>query len=401
MEHRLTFLLAIYHVINQFPSVAAARVKCNQVCNCSSNDKINEIITCPGVEILKLYDDILRVYLTIKCQQPHDELSTVINDLSIPVDIFYIHIVHIEGCTLPNSSLSYLLGSIGVTYFPNLVISSCSGSLQSKHFEKLNEVDDLKVVLSDLGVLPVDTFAGLTNLRSLEIVLCSFKLENDMFRCNKKLEMISLDSNNVSEISFDVFNDTSSLRFINITGVRNTSLLFDHSKQYVVPALSELRLESVSLKNKQVHVLGSVDGQGEIPSPERTTTGLPIQLREIIFRGSTRFQLTLKDNTKNNFLLQPRYFADLPNLNTVKIVANNLKFVPEDVFSKSTNIHWVDLSNNLISTFQENTFSDLESLEHLDLNFNRITYLPAGLFSSAKKLWSLDVSYNLLKNIEP
>lgn len=374
MKHQLTLLLGICNVINQFPSVATAGVKCNKICNCSSNDEINEIITCPGVKIIILYD---KYDLTIKCQQPHDELSTVINDLSIPAGRYVT--VNIKGCTLPNLSLSDLLGSIGVTNFPTLVITS-----------------------SDLGDLTVETFAGLTNLTSLNIRFSSFKLENDMFRCNEKLHMISLDTNNVSEISFDVFNNTSSLWSIKIYGgVRNTSLLFDHSKQYVVPALAELRLESVSLKNKLVHVLGSVDVQGEIPSPERTTTSLPIQLREIILQGTPIFQIVLNDNTKNNFLLQSRYFSDLHNLNRVEFVANNLKFVPEDAFSKCTNIFWVDLNNNLIDSFQENTFSDLESLAHLDVSFNRITYLPEGLFSSTKQLRRLDVSYNLLIHIEP
>lgn len=391
MKH-LIWLLLICHVINWIPSVATAVViKCSKVCNCSSRTTI----TCsPGVEII-LTDEIDFI---IRCQQPHANLSSVFNGLYI-FDVRHSS-VKMEGCSLPDSSLSDLMGSIVVTGFYTLRIDSYSGSLQRKHFENLDKVESLEVYRSDLGVLPVDTFKGLANLKNLSISLSSFNLTKNMFRCNTNPFMIILSTNNVSEVSFDSFNSSSGLYSLSITGVNNTSVVFDKSNQYVT-ALSYLGLESIRI-NTKLNDLGRSEGESKPPLTERTTNALPIiQLREIILQGSETFELVIGYNTANTFLLQPRCFADLPNLDTIQLVANNIELVPEDAFSKSINIVSVFMSRNLINTFHENTFSDLEQLEDLDVSHNRISHLPEGLFSRTKKLRVLDVSYNLLQHIEP
>lgn len=391
MKH-LTWLLLIFHVFNWIPSVATAEIKnCSEVCNCSSKAKI---CCSPGVEIIFTSE----IDFIIRCQQPHANLSSVFNGLYI-FDVQHSS-VKIEGCSLPDSSLSDLLGSSGVTGFYTLRIDSYSGSLQRKHFENLNNVYHLEVNRSDLGILPVDTFKGLTHLNNLLLSLSSFKLTKNMFRSNTNPFNLFLSRNNISEVNFDAFNGSSGLRSLSITGVNNTSVIFDTSNQYDT-VLSYLGLESVRI-NTKLNDFGGSGGESGPSLPERTTNALLIvQLREIILNSMQTFELVIQGNAANAFLLQPRCFADLPNLDTIQLVANNIEFVPVDAFSKSINIIKVFLSNNLINTFHEDTFSDLKHLEYLFLSENRISHLPEGLFSRTKKLKALDVSYNLLQHIEP
>lgn len=392
MKH-LTFLLAIYQVINWIPFVTTAKVThCSEVCNCPPN----KTITCSsGVEIV--WSDMMD--FIIHCQHLHANLSSVFTGLYIITDRYSW--VKIIGCSLPNASLSDLLGSIGVTVFDRLAIFSYSGSLQKKHFENFDQLYMLYLSGNNLGILPVDTFEGLKSLEELKIELSSFELPNmPMFSFSTRSLKIILIANNISEVGFDVFNNSSGLHSLTIVGVNNTCVIFDKSRQYIIPALKELWFQSVRL-NTQLHVLGKADGPGKPPLPKRTTTTLPIQLREIILQGAKTFKLVLIVFTTNSSSLQSRCFAGLPNLDTVHLSDIKLKYMPQDAFSKSVNIRMLSLSKNRINTLHENTFSDLKRLKSLDISSNRISHLPKGLFSRTKNLRQLIMSHNLLQHIEP
>lgn len=197
-----------------------------------------------------------------------------------------------------------------------------------------------------------------------------------------------------------MFNNMRRLDRLDIYGTSNTSVIFDESKKYILPSLGYLSLQSIRL-NTQLHVLRSPLDKSKLSMVENITTALSTLLRDLTLQSKKKITLVLNNNTASAFLLQPRCFADLLNLDSVELTASNLKIVPEDAFSNSSNITTVNLNSNLISSFEPNTFSDLKRLVSLSISNNQISYLPEGLFSKTKSLKSLKIDHNLLKHIEP
>lgn len=401
----LTLLLAILHLTSQLPSAASVDVQCNVVCNCTvTPEKDHANITCPQDSDITLEHRFQGTYknghvnVIVRCQQPHADLSSIFTDINIFANR-HSTTVKIRGCTLPNTSLSDFLASIGVRDFEELFITSYSGSLQRKYFESLDTVRQLNIAQSDLGDFPVDIFAGLKSMTELKIEFSSFKLTEGMFRFTPKLESLHFDRHFISEVSFDVFNNLTRLEALIIEGANNTFITFDETRRYIAPSLSYLNLESIGIKTLS-HVLERTLNKNELSSVEYIGVDLSKQIRYLL--QSTKIAgLKLTNITASRVLLQHWCFADLFNLNEIFLPANNLKFVPEDAFSNSEKIGVLDLSDNLINTFEENLFSNLGRLRYLNARNNKIFHLPEGLFFGTKSLTSLDLSHNLLEHIEP
>lgn len=198
----LTFLLVLIHLNNQFPWIASVHVTRNKLCNSTQILRKKSTVSCSsGVEMtLTEYGEA--VAIIIKCQQEDANLSSVLDGLKV-IATEYSQVT-LEACSLFNSSLSDLLASIGVRDFGKLNITLYSGILQKKHFRNLDKVFDLKIARSDLGVLPVDFFEGLRNLKYIKIEFSSFQLTKGIFLYTPILEKVILNRNNVTEVSFDV-----------------------------------------------------------------------------------------------------------------------------------------------------------------------------------------------------
>lgn len=118
----------------------------------------------------------------IRCLRPQADLS-VVSGVLLPPNI---KTVKIEGCPLPNSSLSEFLDSIKVHSYVWLYLTSYNGSLSRKHFEDLDKIRILNISLNDLGDFSVDIFEELTNLKELTIHFSPFSIKKGIFRSNTK-----------------------------------------------------------------------------------------------------------------------------------------------------------------------------------------------------------------------
>lgn len=199
--------------------------------------------------------------------------------------------MEIKGCSLPDSSVSDLLGSIGVRDFDTLHITSYSGSLHRKHFENLDKVQYLTLAQSNFGVLPIDTFKGLTGLLELKIMLSSFNLTKGIFQYSPQLFYVYLDRNSISEISFDVFNDIKILNHLEIIGANNTFIVIDESKQYIAPTFDHFILNSVIIKTIPL-VVDSAHNRSKLSSGENIAAYLPKKVREILGKSNLHWQRT-------------------------------------------------------------------------------------------------------------
>lgn len=402
----LVLLLALFYFYSQISfEVTCLDVECNSspmlVVPPKHRFELTTIITCSSNVVITLTEINHRDFgynsteVTITCNKSQTDLS-VLTGLNITASLYSL--VEIKGCSLPDSSVSDLLSSIGVRDFRTLHITSYNGSLRRKHFENLDKVQYLTLAQSNFGVLPIDTFKGLTGLWNLKIMFSSFNLTKGIFQYSPNLFYIYLDRNSISEVSFDVFNDTKILHHLEIIGANNTSIVYDESKQYIAPTFIDFILNSVIIKTIPL-VVDSAHNRSKLSTGENIAAYLPTKVREIL--GNTwHVELTLAKDTTTNLLLQS-CFSDLYALQEIDLSANNIKFVPEDTFSKSRSIKILVLSDNLINTFEENTFSDLGILKTLDISINKLSYLPERLFSRTISLFDLNLSRNLLQHIEP
>jgi len=75
---------------------------------------------------------------------------------------------------------------------------------------------------------------------------------------------------------------------------------------------------------------------------------------------------------------------------------NGLEDLPENLFSKFTNLTFLDLSNNNFSGFKDGLFKGLGKLQRLRLNKNQLEVLSEDLFEDLRSLISLDLDKNNL-----
>lgn len=328
----------------------------------------------------------------IRCHRPEADQS-LLSDLRIPS---VIERVKIEGCSLPNSSFSVLLNSMGVHKISGIFLTSYSGRLQRNHFESLEKIRILNISQNNLGDFSVDIFEKLTNLEKLTIHFSYFSIKKGIFRSNTKPAWAS---DSISEISFDVFDNLTKLSYLEIVGDTKSSIIFDETEQFITPPLEYIIIKSVIIK-PQLYTLGRAYEQSKLHLDDNTTALLPKRLQEIL-QSTKMVEIVLNDITTNTLQLQPACFANLTSLQYLTLSGNHLKFVPEDSFSKSINIIKLDLNNNFISSFEPNTFLDLRNLIILIISNNQISHLPEELFYNTTSLITLDLSDNLLEHIEP
>ncbi|XP_036379745.1 relaxin receptor 2a [Megalops cyprinoides] len=89
------------------------------------------------------------------------------------------------------------------------------------------------------------------------------------------------------------------------------------------------------------------------------------------------------------------------NVTLLSLRSNSIQKLPEDAFSKYTELQRLFLQNNSIHTISSHAFSGLYKLQKLSLSQNRITSLKPGVFSDLRKLHWLILDDNPLKRISP
>lgn len=95
----------------------------------------------------------------------------------------------------------------------------------------------------------------------------------------------------------------------------------------------------------------------------------------------------------------PNDFINACNLVEVNI-GNQLKVIPEHVFSSMTKLELLDLSTNKIKSIQHNAFNGLNNLRTLKLTRNHLLKLPANTFYGIQALEVLLLNNNQLDAIE-
>ncbi|XP_067138580.1 platelet glycoprotein V-like [Centruroides vittatus] len=213
------------------------------------------------------------------------------------------------------------------------------------------------------------------------------------------------------------FNNMSSLRSVDIYGVKTSELLNLTFRN--VPSLTLLAIEFCNFTlfpNKPFRELINlselyINGGKLKVLPEDlfynlySLTKLNLIINKIesihplVFRNLTRLEyLYLKWNQIKD--LPSEMLKGLFNLRTFSISFNQqLSEIPSGFFKKLHNLTEIDASACSISSLEDDVFSDLINLKTAILDFNQLEHLPPNLLRNNKLLTRFSCSYNRISTL--
>ncbi|XP_023243475.1 leucine-rich repeat-containing protein 15-like [Centruroides sculpturatus] len=188
--------------------------------------------------------------------------------------------------------------------------------------------------------------------------------------------MRCLEVKNVQELTFrDCF--LSKIDF----GIFTFGHRIEHVNIWYLSILNERNFESASFNN--MSSLRSVEIRGVKTS----------ELLNVTFRNVP--SLTLLTIEGYNFTLFPnKPFRELLNLSELYIVHGQLTVLPEDLFYNLHKLTKLDLSHNRIESIHPLVFRNLTRLEYLYLQWNRIKYLPNDMLKGLFNLRTFSITKN-------
>lgn len=106
-------------------------------------------------------------------------------------------------------------------------------------------------------------------------------------------------------------------------------------------------------------------------------------------------------DVKQNKLCHLQFLASLPNtIEILQLAENEIQTIPNDSFTRFTNLYLLDLSKNKIAEINDNTFKGLRNLNTLDLNVNKLTKLNKGLFDDLVCAEYVYLNFNEIESLE-
>lgn len=115
---------------------------------------------------------------------------------------------------------------------------------------------------------------------------------------------------------------------------------------------------------------------------------------------SSMIKLELLDLSANKIeFIQHNGFNGLNNLRTLKLTRNHLVKLPAKTFSGTEALEVLLLNNNQLETIEDGAFN-LSQLKHLDLSYNKLGQLSNHIFIDCNKLEYLDLKSNRLTKIK-
>lgn len=111
-------------------------------------------------------------------------------------------------------------------------------------------------------------------------------------------------------------------------------------------------------------------------------------------------KLTVLNLEGNNIRkLEPGYFNNFKNLESLYLNENKISTIGEHTFDNLTSLKVLSLKNNSISNIANSTFKENRKLENLYLDFNKIHTINSKTFEGLENLHELVISNNSIRSI--
>eukprot|EP00038_Savillea_parva_P006120 m.161761 g.161761 ORF g.161761 m.161761 type:complete len:2425 (-) comp12114_c0_seq1:110-7384(-) len=252
-----------------------------------------------------------------------------------------------------------------------------------------------------LTMVPVDGFAGLTNLLMLDLSGNDLQRLPDppasntsatLFVDCRSLHEIRLENNNLTAIQATDFAGAIRLEELNLRDNQITLLADGALTNLTMLAnlkLGHNRLTSISLGGVPSS-LRDLDLNDNLISDVTSTS-----LRTLVALSKLRLDGNLLTDVPQDA------FVGLLNLRQLDLSRNHLTQLYSNTFSTNTDIETLKLDNNRLGYLHGALFRPLTDLEVLQLANNSITLIPDHLFWANTNLETVDLSNNSLRHIHP
>lgn len=230
-------------------------------------------------------------------------------------------------------------------------------NIHPKAFEGLNELYSVNLTNSGINVLHPDTFAE-----------------------NKKLRLLSLDSNDLSQMQQNIAPFNSYM--LKAPSVEELSLSRCNLKKLLPTAFNRLEniifinLANNDLQSLPPNLFDKVSNIEELDLSSNKISTLP----KNIFNTSLAIL-----NLKYNQIESKLDFAT-SEIQKLDLSYNNITSIGNDMFNKLTGLTTLILKGNGIKKIHQTSFFPLKSLRHIDLSFNDLEQVSATLFLVNKEL---------------
>ncbi|XP_034672080.1 chaoptin isoform X2 [Drosophila subobscura] len=261
-----------------------------------------------------------------------------------------------------------------------------------------------RLYLSDNRIRDIekDTFASLTQLKFLDLSGNHLKqLRRDYFAPLQSLEELSLAHNWIEAIEGYAFNRLKQLKSLDLSHNPLVQLTRDVFLDEL--PLATLQLANTSLRKLEQHTFKSLQNLNEL-NLERNQLS-PADIQRLDVPGLRRLHLS-----HNNFShvgigtasggIMAGMFDKLRSLQHLSMANCSLGHIPDQLFSRNTNLVRIDLCDNRLTQMNRNIFSGLNVFKELRLCRNQLVEFPHIALYNLSTLETLDLARNLLTSID-
>lgn len=255
--------------------------------------------------------------------------------------------------------------------------------------------------------LPSGCFAGLMNLKWLNLALCTLEtMEPNWFKGLRALEFLALTGNWLNAPDKDCF-DTQGKVLRNLKDLELDGLMLKKIDPAWFEGLENLQCLNLSRNNL------NEDFTRQAKACFKKLTQLKklnlsnnqlTKLDPIWFTGLQNLeQLDLSENNLANYLTQECFSKmGLGKLKTLNLSDNGLTIIDPRWFVGLNQLTELDFSSNELSGINQSWFMGLNNLTQLNLSFNNLAILPSNVFENlSKNITKINLAYCQLSKLDP
>lgn len=372
-------------------------VRCpEQYCSCYPSHNSGTEIRCPTESDSNFIINVVPTrYIQIQCKSSADWSDFHASNL-FPAR--RVESIFFRMCKLPKDrSLSDIARQLGAETVSRLIFQSYSNegeNLTKKHLEGFPKLERLILSSNNVHNLTNDLFTDKPQLTWLDLRANSVRLRLDTFQNSSNLTVLELGQNHITNLEPGVFDKLTKLSLLNLWQNKLTKIepgTFDK-----LTSLASLDINSNELTTLSEEVFSNLTNLQILNLSSNNFTTLPAK----IFQSNKKLDtVTMYGNKRNMTTLPAGLFANLTKLTMVQLRSNGLITLPEDLFWGSNSITTIEMERNYLTSLPKDIFKGLRSLTVLKLYFNELTSLPDGIFADTQALTEIDLSQNHFTSI--
>ncbi|XP_076649811.1 toll like receptor [Halictus rubicundus] len=372
-------------------------VRCpEQYCTCYPNHNSGTELRCPtGNNSIFVVNVAPAKYIQIQCENNAEWSDFRVSNL-FPAR--KVESILFQLCKMPtDGGLAKIARKLGAESVDRLIFQSYGNeatNLTKKDLEGFPKLQQLILSSNNVSNLSNDLFTSMPELTWLDLRENNVRLRLDTFQNSNNLTVLELGQNGITSIEPGVFDKLTKLSLLNLWQNRLTKIepgTFDK-----LASLKSLDINSNELTTLSENVFQNLSNLEVLNLFGNNFTSLP---GNIFQHNKKLIKVFMYTNKRNMTTLPSGLFANLTKLTLVELRSNGLITLPEDLFRGSISINNINLERNYLASLPRDIFKGLHNLTVLKLHFNELASLPDGIFSDTLSLTEIDLSKNHITSI--